>query len=91
MRKTFKYNYTAFGSVLSDSGTFDNNYRYTSQAIDENDLYYLHARYYDKSLGRWITPDPASGIYSIPRTEDHAFRYMLLEMQRNMRKEETLK
>lgn len=58
MRKTFKYNYTAFGYVLSDSGTFDNNYRYTSQAIDENDLYYLHARYYDMRIGRFVSEVP---------------------------------
>lgn len=57
IRKTFEYNYTAFGSVLSDSGTFDNDYLYTGQAIDENDLYYMHVRYYDKSIGRFTSTD----------------------------------
>ena len=59
-----KYNYTAFGSVLSDSGSFDNDYRYTSQAIDENDLYYMHARFYDNSIGRFTSCDPANSGHS---------------------------
>ena len=64
MEKIIRYSYTAFGSVLSDSGTFDNEYRYTSQAIDENDLYYMHARYYDKSIGRFTSTDPANSGHS---------------------------
>ena len=52
-----RYNYTAFGSVLSDSGSFDNDYLYTGQAIDENDLYYMHARYYDNSIWRFTSTD----------------------------------
>ena len=59
-----RYNYTAFGSVLSDSGSFDNDYRYTSQAIDEDDLYYMHARFYDNSIGRFTSCDPANSGHS---------------------------
>ena len=70
-----RYNYTAFGSVLSDSGSFDNEYRYTSQAIDEeNDLYYMHARYYDKSIGRFLSTDPFPGYLGIPSTM-HPYNY----------------
>ena len=67
-------NYTAFGSVLSDSGTFDNDYLYTSQVIDENDLYYMHARYYDNSIGRFTNTDPFPGYRSIPSTM-HPYNY----------------
>lgn len=59
-----RYNYTAFGSVLSDSGNFKNVYRFTSQAIDENNLYYIHARYYDSSIGRFTSTDPANTGHS---------------------------
>jgi len=70
-----RYNYTAFGSVLSDSGSFDNEYKFTSQAIDEeNDLYYMHARYYDKSIGRFLSTDPFPGYRSIPSTM-HPYNY----------------
>ena len=69
-----RYNYTAFGSILSDSGDFDNVYQFTSQAIDENDLYYMHARYYDKSIGRFTSTDPFPGYRSIPSTM-HPYNY----------------
>jgi len=69
-----RHNYTAFGSALSDSGTFDNDYRYTSQAIDENDLYYMHARFYDNSIGRFLSTDPFPGYLSIPSTM-HPYNY----------------
>jgi len=69
-----RYNYTAFGSALSDSGSFDNDYRYTSQAIDENDLYYMHARFYDNSIGRFLSTDPFPGYRSIPSTM-HSYNY----------------
>jgi RHS repeat-associated protein len=54
-----KYAYKAFGASLQDSGYLNNDYKYTSQALDENDLYYMHARYYDNSTGRFLNPDPA--------------------------------
>ena len=37
-----------------------NNHKITGKEEDCSGLYYFGARYYDKSLGRWITPDPAS-------------------------------
>jgi len=33
---------------------------FTGKELDETGLYYFGARYYDKSLGRWIVPDPES-------------------------------
>jgi len=69
-----RYNYTTFGSVLSDSGSFDNDYLYTGQAIDENDLFYMHARYYDNSIGRFTSTDPFPGYLTTPSTM-HPYNY----------------
>jgi RHS repeat-associated protein len=35
-----------------------NPYRFTGREFDTDDLYYYRARYYDSTLGRFITPDP---------------------------------
>lgn len=59
-----KYAFKAFGASLQDSGSLSNDYKYTSQALDENDLYYMHARYYDNSIGRFLNPDPAKSGHS---------------------------
>ena len=55
-----KYKYTAFGELKYYSGTHKNTHKFTGKELDGSGLYYYGARYYDKSLGRWLTPDPAS-------------------------------
>jgi RHS repeat-associated protein len=35
-----------------------NPYRFTGREFDTDDLYYYRARYYDPTLGKFITPDP---------------------------------
>lgn len=45
-------------SVSDDVGT-RNKFRFTGQAFDPGtQLYYLHARYYDPTVGRFVSPDP---------------------------------
>lgn len=60
------YNYKAFGSIRSQSGTVANAWRYTGRQYDpESGLYFYRNRYYDASAGRFITQDPiglAGGI-----------------------------
>jgi len=56
--KTYKYK--AFGETKYELGTYDNNHRFAGKELDETGLYYFGARYYDKSLGRWLVPDPKS-------------------------------
>jgi RHS repeat-associated protein len=49
-----------FGQVLSVSTSGD-HHRYIGKELDDGyniDLYYFGARYYDASLGRFISPDP---------------------------------
>ncbi|MCK4396829.1 RHS repeat-associated core domain-containing protein [candidate division WOR-3 bacterium] len=55
-----QYNYTAFGEMKYHSGTYYDNHRFTGKEEDGTGLYYFGARYYDKSIGRWITLDPKS-------------------------------
>ena len=50
--------YTAFGEVRAASGTTSTDYRYTGQRIEaEIGLYYYVARFYDPTLGRFISAD----------------------------------
>jgi RHS repeat-associated protein len=58
------YTYDPWGNVLS-SGSDDigekNKFRFTSEAQDpETQLYYFRARYYDPSIGHFISRDPLS-------------------------------
>ncbi len=53
-------NYTVTGGALSTSTTLAESRGYTAQRQDEIGLFYLHARYYDPELGRFISPDPTS-------------------------------
>jgi RHS repeat-associated protein len=47
------------GETFSNTGSVDfEKYRYTGQEEDpETELYYYHARYYNPSFGRFISPD----------------------------------
>jgi RHS repeat-associated protein len=47
---------TVFGSVRSQSGQ-QSIFGFTGQQTDPTDLSYLHARYYDPTLGRFLSPD----------------------------------
>ena len=50
--------YTPFGSTWKTSGGFKDDRNYTGQIFDDSTgLYYYNARYYDPSLGRFLTPD----------------------------------
>ena len=49
--------YAAFGSPRSSSGTLPTDHTYTGQKRDGTGLMYYRARYYDPSLGQFISPD----------------------------------
>ena len=55
-----EYTYDAFGNVVAQTGTSDNTYGFTGeQQFGEGDnLVFLRARYYDLSIGRFISRDP---------------------------------
>ena len=50
------YKYDAFGIVTTQTGTINNPYKFTARELDiDSGLYYFRARYYEASLGRFIT------------------------------------
>ena len=64
---TDSYIYDAYGNTLSSSGTTTNNYLYTGEQFDKNlGEYYLRARYYNPSEGRFTGRDPFDGMLEEP-------------------------
>ena len=56
---TDTYEYDAFGNALQTSGSTPNNYLYRGEQYDSDlGLYYLRARYYNPSTGRFMSRDP---------------------------------
>jgi RHS repeat-associated protein len=52
--------YEAFGAVVRSNGTIRFDASYTGKEFDvDTGLYYFNARWYDPTLGRFITEDPA--------------------------------
>jgi len=53
------YSYDAFGNVAASTGFITNPFRYTGREFDpETGIYYYRARYYNLSLGGFISEDP---------------------------------
>lgn len=53
------YAYDSFGKLTASTGTLVNPFSYTTREFDqETSIYYYRARYYDPSLGRFISEDP---------------------------------
>jgi len=63
------YEYEAFGNIVSETGTANNNYKFSTKNLDdESGLYYFGARYYDPETGRFITKDPDGGDVTDPQS-----------------------
>ena len=53
------YVYDSFGNLTASTGTATNPFQYTGREIDsETGLYYYRARYYDPTVGRFLSEDP---------------------------------
>jgi len=53
------YDYSAFGTIISETGSLINPFTYTAREYDEDSgLYYYRARYYDPAVGRFLQRDP---------------------------------
>ena len=69
------YIYDAFGNMLSQTGTTENSYLFAGEQFDSAmNQYYLRARYYDQSAGRFTQQDTWMGINEDPRTL-HKYMY----------------
>ncbi len=62
-----RYRYDAWGNPRSTVGASFNPFGFTSQERDaESGLYYFKARYYDPTIGRFLSQDPAKGDANSP-------------------------
>jgi RHS repeat-associated protein len=65
------YSYDTYGAtVVNSTETTNNPYAYTGREYDDTDLYYYRARYYDPTIGRFLSEDPIgfwSGDYNFYR------------------------
>jgi len=52
------YSYDGFGNLINRKGGKSNPYTFSTKEQDKTGLIYFGARYYDPSIGRFITPDP---------------------------------
>lgn len=63
------YEYDAWGDLLYGDGHVQNRYLFTGEEQDAmTGLYYLRARWYDPSVGRFLTKDPNLGSSIRPLT-----------------------
>ena len=66
----WRRDYKPFGQEIDPGGaTTANTHKYTGKEFDaETGLYYYGARYYDPTIGRFISVDPAGGKPEMPQT-----------------------
>nr|WP_245339154.1 RHS repeat-associated core domain-containing protein [Paenibacillus shirakamiensis] len=66
-----KYQYDEWGNILQQSEQVPNSFKYAGEMQDaETGLYYLRARYYDPSAGRFISKDTYQGDVSNPLSQN---------------------
>ncbi len=53
------YSYDSYGKMIASTGTLANPFQYTGRELDpESGIYEYRARYYDQSVGRFLSEDP---------------------------------
>lgn len=73
------FSYDAFGRKVGESGSLQQLYSYTGREIDrESGDYYYRARYYDPSVGRFVSEDPLYQGVGVPGEQgktEHLYLY----------------
>ena len=65
---TDTYDYDAFGNKINSTGSTPNNFLYRDEQYDPDlGLYYLRARYYNPTTGRFMSRDPKEDRVVNPR------------------------
>jgi RHS repeat-associated protein len=67
--------YRPFGENLAETGSQPESLGYIGERVDESNLSYLHARYYDPALGGFLSPDPSAP--TAPGVGKNRFLYAL--------------
>jgi RHS repeat-associated protein len=63
------YDYDAYGNTVNTTGSTPNVYLYRGEQYDSDlGLYYLRARYFNPTAGRFLTRDQANGVPERPDT-----------------------
>jgi RHS repeat-associated protein len=60
-----KYAYSPYGRLLGEEQAIDQPFKYAGQVgifSEDDNLYYMRARYYDADTGRFISEDPAGFV-----------------------------
>ncbi|WP_246553681.1 RHS repeat domain-containing protein [Paenibacillus tritici] len=65
------YTYDEWGNITSQKEEISNSFKYTGEVYDEETgLYYLRARYYDPSMGRFLNEDTVEGQIDNPLSQN---------------------
>ena len=60
--------YFPYGDLRNSQGNLGTDKRFTGQRLDSTGLYYYGARYYDATIGRFISADTIVQSFSNPQT-----------------------
>jgi RHS repeat-associated protein len=63
---TATYRTEEFGTVTATTGNSTQPFGFTGEPRDATGLSYLRSRYYDPTLGRFVSQDPSSGLAAMP-------------------------
>src|SRR3989338_500185 len=72
----YSSDYEPYGSSFNEEG--EERYTYNNKELDSSGLYYYGARYYDSSLGRFISADPIKDYLFSPYVyvRDNPMKYV---------------